>query len=233
VTTTSGVFLAPSHSKKKTPDVLRRVVVAIIAACTWACGGGPTSPVGPPAPAGPDRAAVIDALEYWKSTIGIDYVIVESNTLPRLLIRTGTDGLGSADARGVIDATGASNAATSGLVVIRPGVSHRGVHRHEVGHALGFFDHSQDGLMAPNVAVETMSARERAMMTALYAITPGAAVQSNGTWQGPGSTSGAIADVQAALDILQFNANAVAGGTFRQPGLTCRWPGIVRVFIQS
>jgi hypothetical protein len=176
---------------------------------------------------------VVDALEYWKAAIGISYVIVESNTLPRLLIRTGTDGLGNASGRALIDGTDASNAATSGLIVIRPGVSHRGVHRHEMGHALGFLAHSQDGLMGATVIAEALSDRERAMMAALYAVPPGSTVQSNGSWQGPGGTFGAIADVQAALDILDFNVNASAGQFTRQPGLTCRWPGVVRIFIQS
>lgn len=208
------------------------VISAILVTCAWSCSGA-TSPSGPSAPAGPDRAAVVDALEYWKGAIGIDYAIVESNVLPRLLIRTGTDGLGSADGRALIDGTDTSNAATSALIVIRPGVRHRGVHRHEMGHALGFLDHSQDGLMAPAVVVEALSDRERAMMTALYSVPPGSAVQSDGVWQGPGGTFGSIANMQAALDILQFNVNALSGRSGRQPGLTCRWTGLIRVFIQS
>jgi hypothetical protein len=138
-----------------------------------------------------DRAAVLDALDYWASAAGITHVVVGIDELPRLLIRPGTDGLAAqGGGRGLVDGTFANNRARSGLVVIEPGGGQfcrasaqtcRYLYRHEIGHSLGFLAHSEDGLMSSGTDV--LSDRERRMMVALYSLPHGARVQSDGSWQ--------------------------------------------------
>src|SRR5262245_44538693 len=80
------------------PLLFSAAFVAILAS---ACGGSlpdtPTSSLPVHAPPKVDLpldvAAVVDALDYWQSSVGITYVLVEDNVEPRLLIRPGTDGL--------------------------------------------------------------------------------------------------------------------------------------------
>jgi hypothetical protein len=138
----------------------------------------------------PDRAAVLDALDYWQAAVGIRYVLAATDVLPRLLIRPGTDGLApQGGGRGGVDGTFPNNRARSGLVVLEPGggqycrssaTSCRYLYRHEIGHALGFFGHSNGGVMAGGPDV--LSDRELRMMRALYSLPHGAQVQADGSW---------------------------------------------------
>src|SRR4051812_4113561 len=87
----------------------------------WSCGSA-VSPSSATTTAAISEPLVVDALEYWKGVLGIDYTLVSGDQLPRVLIRTGTDALAAgAAARGGIDGTDSGNAATSALIVIRPG----------------------------------------------------------------------------------------------------------------
>jgi hypothetical protein len=141
---------------------------------------------------GIERDRVIDALEYWWRAAGISYVVIATDSLPRIFIRPGTDGLGAqGGGRALIDGTLTTNRANSGLAVFQPGgggycintasVSCRCLYRHEIGHALGHLGHSNDGLMG-TCAVDELSARSRAMMAALYSLPHGARMESDGTW---------------------------------------------------
>lgn len=139
----------------------------------------------------PDRTAVLDALDYWQAAVGIRYALAATDVLPRLLIRPGTDGLAQqGGGRGLVDGTFPNNRARSGLVVFEPGGGQycrssatvcRYLYRHEIGHALGFFGHSNGGLMANGPDV--LSYRELRMMLALYSLPHGAQVQADGSWR--------------------------------------------------
>lgn len=60
-------------------------------------------------------------MQYWVEVLGLAIDFTSSNALPRILLRTGTDGLGStASARALIDGTDGGNQALSALIVIRP-----------------------------------------------------------------------------------------------------------------
>ncbi|MET0553586.1 MAG: hypothetical protein ABW221_11150 [Vicinamibacteria bacterium] len=138
----------------------------------------------------PDRTAVLDALDYWQAAVGIRYVLAATDVLPRLLIRPGTDGLASqGGGRALVDGTFPDNRSRSALVVFEPGggqycrssaTSCRYLYRHEIGHALGFFEHSNGGLMAGGPDV--LSDRELRMMRALYSLPHGAQVRADGSW---------------------------------------------------
>jgi hypothetical protein len=181
---------------------------------------------------GPDEALVADAVSYWSSVIGVPVVTIATDTLPRVLFREGTDGLAATSAgRGGVDGVDAANGATSGLIVIRPGNRVLRLYRHEVGHALGFFDHSEAGLMAAGSGPDAVTDRERRMMVALYSLDAGTRVETDGTWVGPQGNSGQL-DAETARDVLQFNANAISGSSARRLGVTCRWASPVRVFVR-
>ena len=90
---------------------------SLLGLMTLGCGGRPASPTTPTSPISPqqdlNRAAVVDALDYWQSAAGIDYVLIEISVEPRILIRPGTDGLApQGGGRAVID--GARFPATTG-----------------------------------------------------------------------------------------------------------------------
>jgi hypothetical protein len=205
-----------------------------------ACGES-SAPMQPAEPA-LNRSAITDALEYWKSAAGIEYVLIESNVEPRVLIRPGTDGLApQGGGRALIDGTDPSdNRARSGLVVFEPGsggwcqdaVACRYLHRHEIGHALGFLGHSDAGLM--NAGPDTLTERERGMVRALYSLPHGAIVELDGTWSVPASgASGALDDLRAARDVIAWNMNAQGGASFRQLGKITRWDLPVRVYVKQ
>jgi hypothetical protein len=212
-----------------------RFVLAALAAVSLiaaACSDSMTEPSPTPTVAsGPDEALVADALSYWSDVLGIPVSTTASNVSPRILFREGTDGLGTAAGRALIDGADANNWATSGLVVVRPGVASRRLYRHEMGHALGFLEHSAAGLMAAGGGPDVLSDRERRMVVALYSLDAGTRVEADGAWVGPQGNSGQL-DPETARDVLDQNINAVAGSNARRPGVTCRWASPARVFVQ-
>lgn len=140
---------------------------------------------------GDDGPQVRAALEYWSAQAGMTYRLVESDALPRLLVRFGTDGLAPwGGGRGGVDGTDANNRAVSGLVVLEPGggtfcagglTASRclNLYRHELGHVFGIFSNTGVGLMATS---SELSERERRMIAALYSLPHGAVVSPDGTW---------------------------------------------------
>jgi hypothetical protein len=225
-----------------------RLLLGLSSALTVIACGAPSADTAVPAtPTSPaanqlDRNAVIAALDYWQSAVGISYVLVDGPEEPRLFIRPGTDGLASqGGGRGLIDGTYPfDNRARTGLVVIEPGGGNycRGsaltcayLYRHEIGHALGFLDHSTGGLMLSTPA--SLTDRERNMVLALYSLPHGARVQPDGTWAVPSTgASGALTDLQAARDIIDWNMNAQGGASYRQLGVITRWELPVRVYLK-
>lgn len=221
--------------------ILRAMGGALVSSAIWACGNQT-----PPGPSGPvpepvlDRVAVIQALQYWESAAGISFAIEDAETEPRLLIRAGTDVLNDGG-RGVIDGTYPNNQAKSGLVVFATAGGPycvlgpdwcRFLYRHEIGHALGFLEHSNHGLMfrTPDTLVD----RELAMITALYSLPHGARVEPDGTWRVEGSgQNGVLVDLQAARDIIDWNMNGTGGQSFRSLGTITRWQLPVRVVLRD
>jgi hypothetical protein len=227
-------------------SIPRRFLSAAVVVCAAACAGESFTPPAPsPAPTGPlmDRAAVIDALDYWQAAVGITYELIDPPTEPRLLVRPGTDGLGpQGGGRGGIDGTyPEDNRARSGLVVIEPGGGSycrsgqslcRYLYRHEIGHAFGFLGHSDAGLMASGS--ETLSDTERRMMVALYSLPHGAVVAPGGSWSVPATgQSGVLDDVEAAAGIILWNMNAQGSASSRERGIITRWDLPVRVYIRE
>lgn len=226
---------------------LQLCCACVAAIVTVACGGSasPTAPQSPaaPAPQSLNLALVVDALDYWASAAGITYVLIDQPAEPRLLMRLGTDGLGpQGGGRALIDATySADNRARSGLVVFEPGGGNycvtafgcRYLHRHEIGHALGFLGHSGvTGLMQSGSDV--LSDRELRMIRTLYSLPHGARVESDGRWLVAASgESGKLDDLQAAQDVIDWNMNAAGGASFRERGIITRWALPVRVYLQT
>jgi hypothetical protein len=70
-------------------------VAILVGLAAFACGRPSSSPTAPTNPVTQtlDRAAIVEALDYWQSVAGITYVLIEDNVQPRLFIRPGTDGL--------------------------------------------------------------------------------------------------------------------------------------------
>jgi hypothetical protein len=138
-----------------------------------------------------DRGRVMAALDYWQDAAGITYEIVTSNALPRLLIRSGTDGLAPwGGGRSLVDGVFANNRARSALVVYEP---NGGTYcqastsqcdylfRHELGHTLGIYVNTTTGLMGGSGG--ELSAREKAMLAVLHSLPHGSRVQTDGAWQ--------------------------------------------------
>jgi hypothetical protein len=142
--------------------------------------------------AGADRERVIGALDYWASQTIITYRLLTTDTMPRLLVRSGTDGLAAwGGGRSVLDGTNADNSARSGLVVFEPGggtyctngplsASCLYLYRHELGHTLGIYVNTDAGLMG---SATNLSDREKRMLAALYSLPHGAAVEADGSWK--------------------------------------------------
>jgi hypothetical protein len=138
--------------------------------------------------AGVNREAVAAALEHWRERTGITSRIVTEDVEPRILIRTGDDGLGAgAGARGIVDGTRSDNSARSGIVVIRPSVAAcatdcRFIFRHELGHTFGVFDHMDASTLMGSGSVD-LTPREEAMMRTLYSLPHGTRVEDDGSWR--------------------------------------------------
>ncbi len=142
--------------------------------------------------AGPDRDRVIAALDYWRAQAGVDYRLVPTDGLPRLLVRFGMDGLPPwGGGRALVDGTNPDNSVKSALAVYQPGggtycsggsttSSCLMLYRHELGHTLGIYVNTPVGLMG---GATELSDRERRMMAALYALPHGARVEADGTWR--------------------------------------------------
>ena len=229
------------HSTRLSLGCLGLALTLVPAACSES--PAPASPSQTPAPQGLDRTAVIAALDYWQSAAGITYVIVAAPDEPRMLIRPGTDGLApQGGGRAVLDGTyPEDNRARSGLVVFEPGggqwcqtmgLSCRYLYRHEIGHNMGFLDHSESGLMRSGT--DTLTDRELRMIRSLYSLPHGARVESSGQWSVAGTTqAGQLADTQAAQDIISWNMNATGSRSYRQAGVITRWELPVRVYLQD
>ena len=134
------------------------------------------------------QTVVEQSLRYWQSLTGITFVVV-ANAEPRVFVRTGTDGLGGAAGRSVMDGVYTDNRARSALVVIAPALgscnftetSCAVVYEHELGHALGMLDHTAGGgIMSGGTQA---SAREIAMLIELYRLPHGAHVDPDGSWR--------------------------------------------------
>lgn len=132
---------------------------------------------------------VESALAYWRAVTGLSSVIVGANAEPRILVRAGTDGLGSTLGRGLVDATFPDNRARSGLVVIRTDVAQCDIaqtscavlYQHEIGHAIGLFDHvAGGGLMSGGTRA---SLREINMLVELYRLPHRTRIEADGTWR--------------------------------------------------
>jgi hypothetical protein len=136
--------------------------------------------VQPPLP----REVVIEALEHWKAYADTSYVIVDSPAEePILVVREGEVPSPYAGIGG-IDGTYADNRARHGFVVVKPGFVSPLLHRHEIGHALGFLEHSAPpGLMCPTICSGGVTAREGSMLAHLYTLPHGARVSTDGSWE--------------------------------------------------
>lgn len=133
---------------------------------------------------------VRQAMEYWRSVTGLTYVMLTADVEPRIFVRAGTDGLGTAGARGLVDGTYADNRARSGLVVVRPDLalcdfaqsSCQVIYEHELGHTIGLFDHvAGGGIMSGGTRAST---REINMLLELYRLPHGTHIDPDGTWRG-------------------------------------------------
>jgi hypothetical protein len=190
-----------------------------------------------------DRTAAMAALEYWRDAAGITFVLTNTDTTPRLLIRPGTDGLApQGGGRAGPDGTyPADNQLSSGLVVFEPGggnyclssaQSCRYLYRHEVGHALGFFSHSGlTGLMQSGS--DQLHERELRMIQALYALPHGARVEPDGTWQVAATGAHGTLDAQLARDIIDWNMASSTGASYRRRDAISRWELPVRVYLRE
>jgi hypothetical protein len=142
-----------------------------------------------------DRGRVIAALDYWSAAAGISYTLRNDATLPRVLIRFGTDGLAEwGGARSVVDGTNPNNSARSGLVVYEPDGGQYcattappswclNLYRHELGHIYGIFINTDAGGLMGGLTQFTLSDRERNMFGVLYSLPFGAQVSGDGRWK--------------------------------------------------
>lgn len=182
-----------------------------------------------------DVAAVRRALDYWTSVIGVEFVIVPSLVeTPRIAVHRGAS---PRSAVAVLWACDADNWSTVAAIVVELRISEY-VYRHELGHVLGFWGHSTEGLMAETIArsSDELSPRERQMMVALYSLPAGTSVQPDGAYVTGAGESGQLTDTQAASDIVDFNLPArEAGGlgTGCRSGVTKRWRSPVSVYVQQ
>jgi hypothetical protein len=132
--------------------------------------------------------AVAAALDHWAERTGITYGLVPTSDEPCVRVRAGTDGLGGATARALVDGVYANNRARTGLVVVHPDRAAcidfdcRFILRHELGHVLGFFDHTDWPSLMSGGSLD-VTAREAAMIRELYLLPHGATVETDGRWR--------------------------------------------------
>lgn len=152
------------------------------------------------------REFAIDALDYWAAQIGLAYRLTEDPNDLGIRFVESQAGIpeGRASGRVTVGLSDPNNRARTASVYLVPGWAScsdsatrgfcprcgaeeradlcRNLFRHELGHALGFLEHSDDGLMSQACLCTTLTDRERAMMQALYSLPFGTRVQSDGTW---------------------------------------------------
>jgi uncharacterized protein (TIGR02246 family) len=127
-------------------------------------------------------------MAVWQLRAGISYSFLQKDSEPRILVRAGTDGLlGTALARGGVDATEPNNRAKSALVVIKPEVAFCDIGEANcfsmfgrvMGGALGLFGQVPGGISASAIQP---SPREIDMLRTLYQLPHGAQIKADGTW---------------------------------------------------
>ena len=120
---------------------------------------------------------------------------------------------------GGISGTYADNRARRGYVVVKPGFMAPRLHRHEIGHALGFFEHDEPpGLMCDVAGCGgAVTAREGSMMFYLYTLPTAhawprtARGRSSSGRSGRSSSSSTLAAAAAAAPDPRESAPARAG----------------------
>lgn len=134
------------------------------------------------------RDLVIEALDHWKAFADTEYMLVDSPAVePVLHVREDRAGVVPNGASGVggVESTYANNRARRGFVIVRPDRTLRKLYRHEVGHALGFFEHPEEpGLMCTfGGCRDEVTPREGSMMAHLYQVPHGARLSTDGSWE--------------------------------------------------
>ena len=134
-----------------------------------------------------DKRNVEDALKYWYTKTGINYVLIEEDIKPRIIVKVGDTGGGAA--AGGINEIYPNYRPKSGYVHVMPKFAsydpeYAIIYRHEIGHAFGYLGHTTDGsLMDPHGKGRELTQRDINMMRLLYFKVPrGAKLQSNGVW---------------------------------------------------
>ncbi|HKV98449.1 MAG TPA: hypothetical protein VJN96_01435 [Vicinamibacterales bacterium] len=225
---------------------MRAVVTAAIAAgLSWSCGS--SLPTAPAAYHAITRESAVDALEYWKSLLGVDYELVDDTSPPVLTIYpsgvpAGHLGFSIVDeaASGLI--TRSSVGILSTLQCERDVELCHYVYRHSLGHILGFFGHSTSGLMTGDGATATtvLAPADERMMRALYAMPPGSSLSTDGTWRNEMfHLSGRLQEPSAVPDVFRYNID-VAGTIVQgknscslESGVTCRVGDRLRVVLRQ
>lgn len=190
---------------------------------------------------------MIDAFDYWQTATGLAYTLVDDETPPVIIARSGTDlPAGAGAVGGIIGSPGQDEAQVGDIDVGVPFagtctpalLSCRSVFRHEVGHALGFLGEPPNGLMSQHASiglmlVDTLSERETKMMAALYSLPIGALMLPDGSWTSPDGQAGSVSDIDAVTDILTYNVNVGTRRAAGNPGRVLRWRLPVRVHIRN
>ena len=232
---------------RKLKDVTMRTVVAatIAAGLSWSCGS--SWPTAPTAYHAVTRESAADALEYWKSILGVDYEFVDDVSPPVLAIYpsgvpAGHLGFSIVDeaANGLI--TRSSVGILSTLQCQRDVELCHYVYRHSLGHILGFFGHSTSGLMTGDGATATtvLAPADELMMRALYSMPPGSSLTTDGAWRNEMlNLSGQLQEPSAVSGVFQYNidiASTIVQGKNScslESGVTCRVGEHLRVLLRQ